>query len=546
MEPQSEPIARVGTVVCPRQRPATPLEVWVELVLPTTVALRDLLLIDGPKQQLIGTVVDLEMVNPQADAVNLVDHDTGVRVAWAKLSVLSASDEQLRLPEGTVVRHPTADEVTTLVGEARRIPLDQRVPLGVLPVHEGFAPIYGDLRRIVGPVSTSMLISGAAGSLKSSSGMLALAGIQRVTQGRAALVVVNSKGNDFLFADYARQAWAKRLGCPPLGERDMHIYKALGFAEPPVLRNVTALVPMAHDPDWRSARPVEFPRTSGYRLSHRSAIRYACAPTDDEEMATSVVTRQAIEEASGPFAAERGVRVLSELVALLETEFESLTNAHTRWRNQFQSKTVGAALRQLRAAQRDLGPILAEIGEEVALPVEDLAAGGTWIVDVASLPSRAAQAVVDELVHTLWQAKARAIIPFDVPLVLLVDELNRWSAGGPTGARLAALVRDQRHRHFCLIGICQQLSSLNEQLLANADTFWIGSTKSRELIEDVYHHLPPHIVGQLHRLPPGQRLLDMWPLAQPLIAEIPYPSWLIGDEGLGVVDAWHRKQRAAA
>ncbi|PLS83243.1 MAG: hypothetical protein CYG59_01810 [Chloroflexi bacterium] len=67
--------------------------------------------------------------------------------------------------------------------------------------------------------------------------------------------------------------------------------------------------------------------------------------------------------------------------------------------------------------------------------------------------------------------------------------------------------------------------------------------RPRELADDAYDHLPQHLRSHIHRLPPGQRLLDMWPLAQPLLVEVPFPSWLIADEGLLLVEAWRARQR---
>lgn len=170
--------------------------------------------------------------------------------------------------------------------------------------------------------------------------------------------------------------------------------------------------------------------------------------------------------------------------------------------------------------------------------MEQLAKGGTWVIDVAPLPPPAAHAVIDELVTVLWNAKACGIIPHNLPLILLIDELNRWSSSSPTASHIAAIVRDQRHRRFSVVGLAQQLSTLHPQLLANADTLSIGNTRSSELAHEVYNHLPQNIRSRLHRLPPGQRVLDAWPLVQPLVVEIPFPSWLIADEGLAVVEAW--------
>lgn len=146
--------------------------------------------------------------------------------------------------------------------------------------------------------------------------------------------------------------------------------------------------------------------------------------------------------------------------------------------------------------------------------------------------------------NELWQAKARGIISPEVPLVLVCDELNRFATAGPTAAKLAAIVRDQRHRRFAVIGMGQELSTLHPHMLQSADTRWLGTTHSLEVAQDVYNHLPSHIRSQLHRLPAGQRVLDAWPLAQPLLVTLPYPypSWLVADEGVALVAAWQARQ----
>src|SRR5919205_2175623 len=76
----------------------------------------------------------------------------------------------------------------------------------------------------------------------------------------------------------------------------------MGYAEPPVFERFTAFVPETTDPAWRSIRPRDFPRTEPYQLSFESAIRHACSPTDEQEHPSSIITRQCIEEAAGPFA----------------------------------------------------------------------------------------------------------------------------------------------------------------------------------------------------------------------------------------------------
>ncbi len=533
----------IGHVVCPPNRPATPREVWIDLLSAPDVALNDLLVVQHQHQRVLGTVIDLQKIDPSSSLFSLattqlpLSQPLPIRTI-AKLSILSTSDFRLRPPQGSRVRRPTAEEVTLLLAEARAIPPDKRVPVGVIKLHDGLAPVFCHADRVIGPLATSMLISGAAGSIKSTAGMLLVLGLQHRLQGRIAAVIINSKGADFLFADHARDTYSADYSVPPLRPDDYAIYSALGFSQPPILNNTTVWVPDARDPLWRSVRPVDYAQTRSYRISHASGLRYALARNDDDERATSAITRQCIEEAAGPFATEQGITTLTALTTRLEHEFLTLSSERARWRNQFQGTTLAAALRQLQTTVRDLGPLLAEIDEPTGFPVADLVCGGTWVIDVAHLPQRAAQVVIDEVIHTLWNAKATGVIPHQLPLILLIDELNRWSTTGPTASRLAAIVRDQRHRRFGIIGLAQQLSTLHPQILANTDAFWYGITRSQEAMSECYAHLAPHIRLALNRLAPGERILEAWPFAEPLRIHLPYPSWLISDEGQTVVEQW--------
>ncbi|MDP9316963.1 MAG: hypothetical protein M3R24_39930 [Chloroflexota bacterium] len=533
----------VGKVICPQSRPATHSEVWIEVFKSDDIALRDYLLVESSRQQVLGVVSDILVIEGQhCPPTQASPLRRSSRTTIAKIEIINASDGRQRPPDGTVVRRPYPHEVTALLAEARQIPDDQRVPFGVIPLPNGFAPTYVHLQRLVGPIATSALFTGAAGSNKSTAAMHLLMGIRKATRGAAAFVIVNSKGADYLFADYSRNIYASRFGFPTLTDRDIQIYQSLGYQEPPTLSYPTVFVPNVTNVEWHSPRPLGFPRTKPYGLSYDAAIRYACDPTDDDERTASVITIQCIEEAATVFAQEQGIFSVEELVIAMEAIFQTMLNDRARWRNQYQSTTVAAAIRQLQTTVRDLGPILGGRGEAVSFPVEQLARGGTWVVDIATLNERAAQAVLAELVTELVRAKARGVIPHALPLVLLADELNRFNARGLTAQRLASIVRDARHRRFSLIGLAQQASTLNSQLLASVDLLSLGITRSREAAHDFYDHLPKHIRNQLHRLPPGHRVLDVVPLTQALIVELPYPSWLIADEGLAVVELWQSQR----
>ncbi len=129
----SHTIPVVGVVICPQQRPATPTDVWIELLAPGKLALRDPLLIDGTGQHLLGIVIEMERVMHGTSAAPRPSlRRPREETTLAKLAIISSSDGLQRPPEGTAVRLPSPEEVTTLLGEARRIPVDRRVPLGVL------------------------------------------------------------------------------------------------------------------------------------------------------------------------------------------------------------------------------------------------------------------------------------------------------------------------------------------------------------------------------------------------------------------------------
>jgi hypothetical protein len=72
---------------------------------------------------------------------------------------------------------------------------------------------------------------------------------------------------------------------------------------------------------------------------------------------------------------------------------------------------------------------------------------------------------------------------------------------------------------------------------------WFGSTRSAELMTEPCLRLPLHIRNRLHRLLPGQRVLDAYPLHESLAIDILFSSTLVSDEGLALVAALQEKQR---
>jgi hypothetical protein len=91
-------------------------------------------------QQVLGMVIEMHVVDDDEASTA-----TAGRTWRARLTLLSTSDGRRRPPEGSLVRYPTAEEVADLHTEARQIPAAQRVPLGVVPVHDTFASVYGHL-----------------------------------------------------------------------------------------------------------------------------------------------------------------------------------------------------------------------------------------------------------------------------------------------------------------------------------------------------------------------------------------------------------------
>src|SRR5690242_19797819 len=102
----------IGTVSCPSNRPATATDVWVQLCPRRSVSLHDLLVIESGHQQLLGTVIDVQLVEEEG-----VYHPrrsqprTPSRKTWAQIAILSSSDGQRRPPDGTTVRRPCPREV---------------------------------------------------------------------------------------------------------------------------------------------------------------------------------------------------------------------------------------------------------------------------------------------------------------------------------------------------------------------------------------------------------------------------------------------------
>jgi hypothetical protein len=212
----------------------------------------------------------------------------------------------------------------------------------------------------------------------------------------------------------------------------------------------------------------------------------------------------------------------------------AVQEADARWRGTFQPAALAMTAQYLRQVVRDVAPIHADGTSAAPFPVHDLAGGGAWVVDIAPLPQRAAQAVLATLVDALVQAKTAGRIPADMPLVLLIDDLPRWAARTP---RLLAFVRDQQHRQCRLIGLAERLSMVPPRLAAYTSAVWIGRTSSQEARDPLYAPLPPSLRCVLPHLSSQQAVVTAAAYRHPLLCEIPHPAWLVGDEGAAAVAA---------
>lgn len=171
------------------------------------------------------------------------------------------------------------------------------------------------------------------------------------------------------------------------------------------------------------------------------------------------------------------------------------------------------------------------------LPVDTLAPGHLWVIDITRLGDRARRylffRLLRELRRRLEERKTGQRLNFPGRVVMMVDELNRFAPSGggrhPLREHLASVAAQGRSYGLTLMGLEQMASRVDEEILVNAATLAVGRSHPSELQGSAYAWLRPYR-EQVMAIPTGTMLVahPLW--RQPILVRFPRPLHRLAEE----------------
>jgi DNA helicase HerA-like ATPase len=112
--------------------------------------------------------------------------------------------------------------------------------------------------------------------------------------------------------------------------------------------------------------------------------------------------------------------------------------------------------------------------------------------------------------------------------VFVIDELNRFAPRGssdPITRLVETVAAELRSRGVILLGAQQQASLVSTRVVENASIRILGRTGGHELRAEAASFLPTSLRSFVETMGSGDKVIDIPPFRQPLIARLPRPPW---------------------
>lgn len=489
-------------------------------------------------------------------------------------AVIHRSDGKAAPPGGAwPIRPATKFEAETAINN--EISREWRVPAGFVPLRDGkYAVAYLDLRYIAGPEGGHVNIAGISGvAAKTSYALFLLSGLLAWSRkpeagGGLAAVVFNVKEEDLMHLHVDEETWTKSLKkareqSGPLAE-SARMYEALR----PIL-HPPALYPVLKDPLSTEEAGVvylaplrsdgEGPNTVVGGISRNLVIPFQfelrdlgdhwLAAFEDEDMDDKFLGAiyEAVQEATRGGQQDLTFQSLESAVEKLYEESRKQSRRNTN-KPTTHIATWRKLKQRLKIIKRDLQGLVATRSGKRENPPELkhlLKRGRVLVFDVTQLSERAWRVlltwVVEQLEQLLTERKAK-LGSLDAPsdekfpsrVVVFADELNRFAPRtGRTevGRLLGRIAAQGRSYGLALIGMQQQASRIEEQILTNCSTFAVGRSHSSELNRgDTYAWMSKGLKSQVASLPKGRMVVAHPVWGQPLILHFPHPHHRLVEE----------------
>jgi hypothetical protein len=486
---------------------------------------------DSPMTDLLGH----EFGDPEAEAPTLRQ---SIHLVTAE--TIGASSPRIRPVSAGQVRLALPDEIMEAYGMDQ---IDDPILVGVIPngrKTELYAPALLSERFIVGPEGAHVNYSGASGlATKTSAAVFMVRSVLSRAQRegkKVAVVAFNVKERDLLYLEKNSghqlpetiEEWGGRSE-----RRIATICREYGVSLEFDGRNLKYFAPgRARDPDTpHSLRtdgkvsPFYWSLESVKREGGTIRLPHLLDPDDIDERAIGVLAT--IEDLLGDAWAE-------------EEHFQGLINRLPQGQTNWQGHSGATVAKVKRLLRVNCGEILRGLfsyddSSERDIPLEDLAAGQCYVIDIQTLNDKGRRIVffnaLSRLAAQLENFKTMRDEGKEPPLdavIVFVDELNKFA---PSGRGFGHGLKDQiieiaargRSVGLVLFGAEQFASAIDKEVYGNCSTHFVGRTEHVELTDHAYRWISRDLMYVASTLSKGTLLCKHALFARPLLLRFPRP-----------------------
>ena len=240
----------------------------------------------------------------------------------------------------------------------------------------------------------------------------------------------------------------------------------------------------------------------------------------DEVRASGITTLRQLE------------RRFEEIFRHFEESGEDTWNGHHKF-------TIRKARNRFKNLASKFGGLLAEGSVNFGtLPAYDAAFSDqeVRVIDIAGCNTNVQELLVTKLIDTVWRLAEQDKLGVD-KVVIFVDELNKYAAGGSQGAlrdTLVDIAARGRHLNVVLFGAQQFRSKVDDEILGNCGTSFYGRVGDEEIINSSYRSLSDTAKAELLGLRKGRLLVRHAHFRTPLFGSFPKPPTIKGMGGQSV------------
>jgi hypothetical protein len=155
------------------------------------------------------------------------------------------------------------------------------------------------------------------------------------------------------------------------------------------------------------------------------------------------------------------------------------------------------------------------------------------VIDIAGCNTNVQELLVTRLIDSVWRKAEREELGVD-KVIIFVDELNKYAAGGSQGGlrdTLVDIAARGRHLNVVLFGAQQFRSKVDDEILGNCGTSFYGRVGDEEIINASYRSLSDTAKAELLGLRKGRLLVRHAHFRTPLFGSFPKPPTIKGMGG---------------